>query len=249
MNQIDLRGRGAVVTGGARGIGAGIVRGLAAEGAKVVIWDRDLEPAEELASELVAAGHEAFAVRGDVASGEEVRQVIAGVVERFGGLHILVNNAGFSLDGPITEMTDEQWDRVNGVCLKGVFNTCRAAAPTMIAQAYGRIVNIASRAVVGDVNKSNYSAAKAGVVGFTRALSQELGRHAITVNAIGPGLIHTDRVKTTPFYADLDRRAREMTPIQRPGLPEDIADAVLYFASRRTGFVSGEMLFVTGGRH
>ena len=246
---LGIKGDIAVVTGGARGIGAGIVRGLAAEGAKVVIWDRDLEPAEELASELVAAGHEAFAVRGDVASGEEVRQVIAGVVERFGGLHILVNNAGFSLDGPITEMTDEQWDRVNGVCLKGVFNTCRAAAPTMIAQAYGRIVNIASRAVVGDVNKSNYSAAKAGVVGFTRALSQELGRHAITVNAIGPGLIHTDRVKTTPFYADLDRRAREMTPIQRPGLPEDIADAVLYFASRRTGFVSGEMLFVTGGRH
>jgi len=246
---LGIKGDVAVVTGGARGIGAGIVRGLAAEGAKVVIWDRDLEPAEELASELVAAGHEAFAVRGDVASGEEVRQVIAGVVERFGGLHILVNNAGFSLDGPITEMTDEQWDRVNGVCLKGVFNTCRAAAPTMIAQAYGRIVNIASRAVVGDVNKSNYSAAKAGVVGFTRALSQELGRHAITVNAIGPGLIHTDRVKTTPFYADLDRRAREMTPIQRPGLPEDIADAVLYFASRRTGFVSGEMLFVTGGRH
>ena len=246
---LGIKGDIAVVTGGARGIGAGIVRGLAAEGAKVVIWDRDLEPAEELASELVAAGHEAFAVQGDVASGEEVRQVMAGVVERFGGLHILVNNAGFSLDGPITEMTDEQWDRVNGVCLKGVFNTCRAAAPTMIAQAYGRIVNIASRAVVGDVNKSNYSAAKAGVVGFTRALSQELGRHAITVNAIGPGLIHTDRVKTTPFYADLDRRAREMTPIQRPGLPEDIADAVLYFASRRTGFVSGEMLFVTGGRH
>ena len=246
---LGIKGDVAVVTGGARGIGAGIVRGLAAEGAKVVIWDRDLEPAEELASELVAAGHEAFAVQGDVASGEEVRKVIAGVVERFGGLHILVNNAGFSLDGPITEMTDEQWDRVNGVCLKGVFNTCRAAAPTMIAQAYGRIVNIASRAVVGDVNKSNYSAAKAGVVGFTRALSQELGRHAITVNAIGPGLIHTDRVKTTPFYADLDRRAREMTPIQRPGLPEDIADAVLYFASRRTGFVSGEMLFVTGGRH
>lgn len=246
---LGIKGDIAVVTGGARGIGAGIVRGLAEEGAKVVIWDRDLEPAEELASELVAAGHETFAVQGDVASGEEVRQVVAGVVERFGGLHILVNNAGFSLDGPITEMTDEQWDRVNSVCLKGVFNTCRAAAPTMIAQDYGRIVNIASRAIVGDVNKSNYSAAKAGVVGFTRALSQELGRHAITVNAIGPGLIHTDRVKTTPFYADLDRRAREMTPIQRPGLPEDIADAVLYFASRRTGFVSGEMLFVTGGRH
>lgn len=248
---MDLRIKGdvAIVTGGARGIGAGIVRGLAEEGATVVIWDRDQEPAEALAQEVTAKGGTAIAVQGDVSSSSDVRAVIEHVTDRFGGLHILVNNAGFSLDGPITEMTDEQWDRVHDVCLKGVFNTCRAAAPTMIAQGYGRIINIASRAVVGDDNKSNYSAAKAGVVGLTRSLAIELGRHAITVNAIAPGLIHTDRVKTTPFYDQLDSRAREMTPIQRPGLPEDIADAVLYFASRRTGFVSGELLYVSGGRH
>lgn len=246
---LKIRGDVAIVTGGARGIGAGIVRGLADEGAQVVIWDRDLEPAEALAAEIRDAGGMAIAVQGDVACSAQVQDVIAEVIARLGGLHILVNNAGFSLDGPITDMSDDQWDRVYEVCLKGVFNTCRAAAPQMISQQHGRIINIASRAVVGDNNKSNYSAAKAGVVGFTRSLAVELGRHAITANAIAPGLIHTDRVKTTPYYADLDRRAREMTPIQRPGLPEDIADAVLYFASRRTGFVSGELLYVSGGRH
>jgi len=246
---LQINGDVAVVTGGARGIGAGIVRGLAAEGAKVIIWDRDLEPAEALAAEITAGGGTAMAVQGDVASSDDVSRVIDKVVSRFGGLHILVNNAGFSLDGPLVEMSDERWNQVYEVCLKGVFNTCRAVAPTMISQGHGRIINIASRAVVGDNNKSNYSAAKAGVVGFTRSLSIELGKHAITANAIAPGLIHTDRVKTTPFYEDLDRRAKEMTPIQRAGQPSDIADAVLYFASRRTGFVSGELLYVSGGRH
>lgn len=246
---LGISGDIAVVTGGARGIGAGIVQGLAEEGAIVVIWDRDLEPAETLAAEITAKGGTAIAVQGDVASAADVGAVVDQIVERFGGLHILVNNAGFSQDGPLVDMTDAQWDQVYDVCLKGVFNTCRAAVPTMIGQGYGRIVNIASRAVVGDNNKSNYSAAKAGVVGFTRSLSVELGRHAITANAIAPGLIHTDRVKTTPFYTDLDQRARKLTPIQRAGTPQDVADAVLYFSSRRTGFVSGELLYVSGGRH
>lgn len=239
----------AVVTGGGRGIGAAIARALAAEGCKVGICDNDLVAAQALADELEFAGGRCIAVETDVSSAASVAAAVDTIGNRLGPVEILVNNAGFSLDGPVTEMTEEQWDTVVDVCLKGTWLFCRAVASTMIGRRFGRIINIASRAHLGEINKSNYCAAKAGVVGLTNALAIELGRFDITVNAIAPGLIRTERVLGLGHYEDIDRRARASTPIQRPGTPDDIAAAVVYLASAHAGFVSGETLHVTGGRY
>jgi 3-oxoacyl-[acyl-carrier protein] reductase len=245
---LQLVGQVAFVTGGARGIGAGIVRALVAEGAHVAIWDRDIDAASDLAREMSQQGGTALAIGGDVTSADEVKEAIHTITKELGAIRIAINNAGFSLDAPITQMTDERWDQVYEVCLKATFVVCRAVAPAMIEQGYGRIINISSRTHDGEVNKSNYAAAKAGVIGLTRSLALELGKHAITANCVAPGLIRTERVLLNPFYLDIDERARAATPIQRPGDVSDVADAVLYLASPRTGFVSGEVLHVAGGR-
>jgi 3-oxoacyl-[acyl-carrier protein] reductase len=246
---IGIRNHIAIVTGAGRGIGAAIAKSLAQEGCQVVVCDKDLEPAREVAKQIGEAGGAAQALAVDVADKVSVKRCVEQVLATHGAIHILVNNAGFSLDGTIVDMSEEQWDRVVDVSLKGSWLFCQAVAPSMIERKYGRIVNIASRAHLGEINKSNYCAAKAGVVGLTNALAIELGRHDITVNAVAPGLIRTDRVQELAHYADIDRRAKERTPIQRPGLPEDIADGVLYLASARTGFVTGETLHITGGRY
>ena len=246
---MGIKGRVSLVTGAGRGIGAAIARGLAAEGSVVAVCDKDLEPAQKVAAEIEAGGGRALAVAVDVANLEAVSRGVADVAKVLGPIDILVNNAGFSLDGPLTEMTEQQWDSVVDVCLKGCWAVARAVAPAMIERGHGRIVNIASRAHLGEFNKSNYCAAKAGVIGLTNALAIELGRHDITVNAVAPGLIRTDRVLGSRYYEDIDRRAKQSTPIQRPGMPEDIAAAVVFLASEQAGFVTGETLHVTGGRY
>lgn len=246
---LGLDGHVAIVTGGGRGIGAAIARALGAEGCRLAIWDRDLEPAAEVVSGIVAAGGEAEAYQVDVARSESVRKAADRTLERFGHVHVLVNNAGFSLDAPITEMTEEQWDTVMNVCLKGTFLCTQAVVPTMIANTYGRIVNIASRGHLGsEPNKSNYAAAKGGVVSFTKALAHELGRKGITVNAVAPGFTLTDRLRSLPHYAQLEARATAAQPIGRPGLPEDQARGVLFLASPAADYISGEVLYITGGR-
>ncbi|MDR5777170.1 MULTISPECIES: SDR family NAD(P)-dependent oxidoreductase [unclassified Caballeronia] len=246
---LDIQSRLALVTGAGRGIGAAIAKELGGEGCVVVVCDKDLEPAQQVAAEIESVGGRAHAVSVDVSDFEATRRCIAEVTGSIGDIDILVNNAGFSLDGPITEMTEEQWDRVVDVCLKGCWAFTREVVPSMIRKKRGRIINIASRAHLGEFNKSNYSAAKAGVIGFTRALSVELGQHDITVNAVAPGLIRTERVLGLRYFDDIDRRAKLSTPIQRPGVPEDIAAAVAFLASERAGFISGETLHVTGGRY
>lgn len=246
---LGIRDQIAIVTGAGRGIGAGIAAALADEGCKVVVWDRDRSVAVAVAAQITSAGGEAVAVTGDVTRRKSVDRVLRTVLKRFGAIHILVNNAGFSQDAPITEMSDEKWKSVMDVCLTGVFLCSQAVVPTMIKQRYGRIINISSRAHFGEFLKANYSAAKAGVNGLTRALSLELGKYDITVNAIAPGLVRTERVKAIKHFKQIEKNALARTPIKRPGMPGDIADGVLYLASRRAGFVTGEVLHITGGRY
>lgn len=246
---MGIKGKVGLVTGAGRGIGAAIAKALAAEGCAVAVCDKDLEPAEQVVADIQAAGGVAMAVVADVSSLAAAHTCVAEVARQLGPVQILVNNAGFSLDGPVSDMTEAQWDSVVDVCLKGSWTFAQAVTPGMMKIASGRIINIASRAHLGENNKSNYCAAKAGVIGLTNALAIELGRHGITVNAVAPGLIRTDRVLGIRYFDDIDRRAKLSTPIQRPGMPEDIAGAVVYLASVHGGFVSGETLHVTGGRY
>jgi 3-oxoacyl-[acyl-carrier protein] reductase len=244
---LEIEGHVAIVTGGARGLGAEICLALAEEGVHVVVWDRDAE-AEAHAARIRDKGGSASCVVANVADSGAVNEAAAAVMRERGRIEILVNCAGFSRDSPIGEMTDQQWHDVIGVNLHGTFFVCRAVVPAMQGQQYGRIVNISSRARTGDNFKVNYSAAKEGVVGLTMALALELGKSGITVNAVAPGFCETERTRGLPYFKDLKSRALEKTPTNRLGNERDIADSVLYLAGRRSGFISGEVLTVAGGR-
>lgn len=239
----------AIVTGSGRGIGAATARRLAQEGAKVVIADLNPDTANTTAERLRMDGHSVHCVVGDVTKAADVARLVEETVAVFGGVHILVNNAGFPRDGFITKMSEEDWDLVLDVILKGSFLACKAVMPHMIAQRWGRIVNISSRAHLGNPGQANYAAAKAGVIGLTNALALEEGRYNITVNAVAPGFVDTEMIQALPHYEQIRDRMIRGTPVQRAGQPTDIADAVAFLASERAGFISGETLHVTGGRY
>lgn len=245
---LKIKGHVAIVTGGGRGIGRGIAHALGGEGCRVVVLDRDAGPAEAVAGEIEAAGGEAVAMTADVAAPASVAAVTRAISDRFGAIHILVNNAGFSRDAPITEMTDQQWQEIIGVCLSGPFYCSRAVIPQMIRQKYGRIINIGSRSWMGNLKKANYSAAKAGVIGLSKTLAMELGPHGITVNVIAPGTVETERYKGTPNYAAQVVRARAAVTVGRLGEPEDIGRGVLFYAAADAGYITGDVMHMTGGR-
>lgn len=245
---MGINGRVAVVTGGARGIGAETARVLAAEGAKLVVSDIDLAAAEAVAGEIQAQGGQAIAVRCDVANEIEVSQMAAAGVEAFGAVDILINNAGFNKDRFLTKMAETEWDAVMDVVLKGAFHCSRAVLPGMMERKWGRIVNISSRSVFGNPGQTNYSAAKMGLIGFTRALSLEQAKYGITVNAVAPGFVETDAMRALPTYPKLRELALAKNPVGFLGAPDDLASAITFMASERARYITGVTLYVTGGR-
>lgn len=246
---LGIAGRTAIITGGARGIGAATARRLVQEGAKVLIADLDGASASEQAEAIRVEGGVAESVVVDVSDGASVEAMVSYASEKLGPVDILVNNAGFVIDKNITKMSDTDWDRVINVVLRGAFLCSRAVIPQMADSGWGRIINMSSRAHLGNPGQANYSAAKAGLLGFTRALALEQGRHGVTVNAVAPGIIATDAVTSLPHFEKISEAATKTTPIRRIGEVADIADAVAFLASDRAGYITGEVLHVTGGRY
>lgn len=246
---LGLTNKTAIVTGSARGLGAATARRLAQEGAKVVITDILADQAEETAAALRAEGLAAHCIIADITKSAEVERLVNETVETCGGVDILVNNAGFPRDNYLVKMSEDDWDKVIEVMLKGAFLATKAVMPHMIKQGWGRVVNISSRAHLGNPTQANYSAAKAGLIGMAKALASEEGRYGITVNCVAPGFMETEMVQALPTYETIKERAVKMQPIKRVGRPDDIADAVAFLASERAGFISGEVLHVTGGRY
>lgn len=247
--ELGIKGRVALVTGSGRGIGADTVHALAQEGCRVVVSDIDGASAESTAQQLRDQGFEAIAVPCDVTSEDDVANLIGAARDAFGSVDILVNNAGFVKDGFITKMSLDAWDSVVDTILKGAFLCSRAVIPEMMEKKWGRIINISSRSIFGNPGQANYSTGKAGLVGFTRALAQEEARFGITVNAIAPGFIMTEGMKTLPHFEKLRDAATAKNPVGFLGEPRDISNAVLFLASETSRYITGTTVFVTGGRY
>lgn len=247
--ELGLKSKVAVVTGSGRGIGAATARAFAEEGAHVMVTDIDPATMAATVAALTADGFSARGMVADVTKSEDVERLMAETVKHFGTVHVLVNNAGFPKDAYLTKMPESDWDLVTGVILKGSYLCCKAAVPHMMAQKWGRIINISSRAHLGNPGQSNYSAAKAGLIGLTRALSYEEGKFNVTVNAVAPGFVDTELMRSLANYDMIREKWLKATPMPRLGVPRDIADAVLFLASERAGFITGEVLHVTGGRY
>ncbi|GAA4396845.1 MAG TPA: 3-oxoacyl-ACP reductase FabG [Ornithinibacter sp.] len=244
--------RVAVVTGAARGIGAATATRLARDGFAVAVLDLDEAACEAVADAIRAEGGTALGLGVDVTDAEQVESGVARVADELGPPVVLVNNAGIIRDNLIFKMTEGDWDAVMAVHLKGAFLMTRACQAHMTAQKYGRIVNLSSSSAQGNRGQANYSAAKAGLQGFTKTLAIELGRFGVTANAVAPGFIQTDMTAATaerigvPFEEFLAHAASQV-PVQRVGQPEDIAATIAFLVSQEAGFVSGQVIYVAGG--
>jgi 3-oxoacyl-[acyl-carrier protein] reductase len=242
---MNLNGKIALVTGSGRGIGKAIALKLSGDGATVIINDVTDESAA-VAQEITAAGRPALFLKGNVTSSAEINAIMERVITDYGRIDILVNNAGITRDQLTLRMTDEEWDAVIAVNLKGVFVCTRAALKYMMKQRYGRIINISSiSGIVGNPGQVNYCAAKAGIIGLTRTVSKEMASRQITVNAIAPGFIETDMTAKIP--AKLKEEFSKKIPAGFFGSPEDVAAAVAFFASDEARYITGQVLCVDGG--
>jgi NAD(P)-dependent dehydrogenase (short-subunit alcohol dehydrogenase family) len=244
-----LKDKVAIVTGSGRGIGEGIVLRFAEEGAKLVVNDVNEADANAVVNRVKAAGGQAVAVLGSVAERPVVQQMVDTAVKEFGTLDIIVNNAGITRDSILHKMTDEQWDPVIAVNLKGVYYGIQCAALVMREKGYGKIINISSTSALGNVGQLNYSASKAGVIGMTKTAAKELGAKGVNVNAIAPGMIWTDMMKNMPpeTLKQMDMMLPFIVPMNRKGSPQDIANLALFLASDESSFITGQVIFCDGG--
>jgi 3-oxoacyl-[acyl-carrier protein] reductase len=244
--------RTAIVTGAARGIGAATARRLAADGFAVGVVDLDEQRCADTVSAIESAGGKALAVGADVSDSKQVGAAVGRVADELGAPLVLVNNAGVIRDNLLFKMSEEDWDTVMSVHLRGAFLMSRATQKYMVDAGWGRIVNLSSTSALGNRGQVNYSAAKAGMQGFTKTLAIELGRFGITANAIAPGFIATDMTAATAArvgmsFEDFEKAAIASIPVARSGKPDDIANAVSFFVGEQAGFVSGQVLYVAGG--
>jgi 3-oxoacyl-[acyl-carrier protein] reductase len=244
---LHLSGKTALVTGGTRGIGRAIVEALAGAGAKVAFTYRSsADAAEALKTDLEGQGVEALAIQSDAADFDAAQDTVKQVLDAWGSLDVLVNNAGVTRDNLLIRMSEDDWDAVIGTNLKSVFNTCKAAYRPLMKQRAGSVINISSVVgVMGNPGQANYAASKAGIIGFTKSLARELGGRGVRANVVAPGYVDTDM---TEALGDAAKEAMTgIIPLKRTAQPEDIANAVLFLASDAASYVTGHVLHVDGG--
>jgi 3-oxoacyl-[acyl-carrier protein] reductase len=245
-----VRDRVALVTGGAQGIGEAVATRLAGDGAKVAVLDLNADAARATA-ERIGAG--AIGIGADVSRADQVQAAVDQVVAELGALHILVNNAGVLRDNLLFKMSEDDWDTVMSVHLKGAFLCSKIAQQHMVSAGYGRIINMSSTSALGNRGQANYATAKAGLQGFTKTLAIELGQFGVTVNAIAPGFIETAMTKATAertgsTIEEMRERVAATIPVRRGGVPADIANTAAFFAGEESGYVTGQVIYVDGGR-
>jgi 3-oxoacyl-[acyl-carrier protein] reductase len=244
--------RVAIVTGGARGIGAAVAKRFAADGMAVAVIDLKEGDCGATVDAITAAGGLAFAAGADVSDSAQVTSAVDAIAAELGPPAVLVNNAGVIRDNLLFKMTEDDWDTVLGVHLRGAFLMSKAAQKHMVEQKFGRIINLSSSSALGNRGQVNYSAAKAGLQGFTKTLAIELGPFGVTANAIAPGFIATDMTAATAArvgvpFEDFQKGAASQIPVRRVGQPEDVAHLASFLASEGAGFVSGQVIYVAGG--
>jgi 3-oxoacyl-[acyl-carrier protein] reductase len=243
----ELSGRIAVVTGGSRGIGKAIALELAENGANVVInYSKDSKGAQEVAENIRNKGIDCLTIKANVSSASEVENMVETIIERYGRIDILVNNAGITRDSLLARMKEKDWDDVIDINLKGVYNCTKSVVKIMMKQRWGRVVNISSVVgITGNPGQTNYSAAKAGIIGFTKSCARELASRGITVNAVAPGFIRTDM--TDKLRNEIKKELESKIPVGRLGKPEDVAHTVLFLVSSKADYITGQVINVDGG--
>lgn len=244
---MGLVGKTVLITGGSRGIGRSVALSFAGEGANVIInYAKDDERAMNVIKEIEEYGVKALAFKANISEVEEVNKMIDEIKRKFDGIDILINNAGITRDGLFIGMKEKDWDEVININLKGAFLCTKAVIRGMIKQKYGKIVNISSVVgVIGNPGQANYSASKAGIIGFTKSIAKEVASRNITVNAIAPGFIETDMTKKLP--ESIKESMIETVPMKKYGRPEDVANLAIFLSSDKAGYITGQVIHVDGG--